>query len=335
MNLLLQKKLEEHSERVKCVELHEKEPWVLAGLYNGHLYVYNYDSSKLLKTFEVCEQPIRCCKFVTTRQWILSGSDDFYIRAFNYNTSAKVVEIEAHSDYIRYDLNCYDCDQMQRVSVLFTLCKTSCLCPLHPILFLVHNFLSYNFLFSQRVLDFNLAPCNEYLTCTRRYIEVHPSLPFFLSSADDMTIKLWDFEHNNFENTQMFEGHVHYVMMCTFNPKDSNCFASASLDKTIKVWSIGATDPNFTLEGHEGGVNCVSYYPGGDRPLIVSGSDDKTVRIWDYQTKACLQKLVGHDANVSCVMFHPKIPVLVSGSEDSSIRMWDNSTYRCEGMRRG
>ena len=123
---------------------------------------------------------------------------------------------------------------------------------------------------------------------------------------------------------------MHYVMMCKFNPKDSNYFASASLDKTINVWCIGANEPNFTLEGHEEGVNCVSYYPGGDRPLLVSGSDDKTVRIWDYQTKSCLQKIVGNDGNVSCCLFHPKIPVIVSGSEDGSVRIWDNSTCRCE-----
>ena len=33
----------------------------------------------------------------------------------------------------------------------------------------------------------------------------------------------------------MFEGHAHYVMQIVFNPKDNNQFASASLDKTVKV----------------------------------------------------------------------------------------------------
>ena len=160
-----------------------------------------------------------------------------------------------------------------------------------------------------------------------RYIEVHPSLPCFLTTSDDMGIKLWDYENNKFENTQMFDGHVHYVMMCRFNPKDSNYFASASLDKSIKVWCLGANEPNFSLEGHTEGVNCVSYYTGGDRPLLVSGSDDKTVRVWDYQTKACMQVLNGHDENVTAVVFHPKLPVIVSGSEDGSVRMWDNSTF--------
>ena len=32
---------------------------------------------------------------------------------------------------------------------------------------------------------------------------------------------------------------------------------------------------NFTLEGHEKGVNCLDYYTGGDKPYLVTGSDDK------------------------------------------------------------
>lgn len=37
--------------------------------------------------------------------------------------------------------------------------------------------------------------------------------------------------------------------------------------------------PNFTLEGHEKGVNCVDYFSGGDRPYLASGADDKLVKV--------------------------------------------------------
>jgi hypothetical protein len=50
-------------------------------------------------------------------------------------------------------------------------------------------------------------------------------------------------------------GHTHYVMQLVINPKDNNTFATASLDKTIKVWQFGSSVPNFTLEGHEKGVS--------------------------------------------------------------------------------
>ena len=61
---------------------------------------------------------------------------------------------------------------------------------------------------------------------------VCPSLGYH--NADDMTIKLWDWD-KKWACSQVFEGHSHYVMMIVLNPKDNNQFASASLDRTIKV----------------------------------------------------------------------------------------------------
>ena len=162
-----------------------------------------------------------------------------------------------------------------------------------------------------------------------RSLAVHPTLPYVISSSDDMLIKLWDWD-KNWACTQVFEGHSHYVMQLCFNPKDTNTFASASLDRTVKVWSLGSPVPNFTLDGHEKGVNCIDYCASGDRPYLLSGADDKLVKVWDYQTKSCVQTLEGHTHNVSAVMFHPELPVIVTGSEDGTARIWHSTTYRLE-----
>ena len=66
-----------------------------------------------------------------------------------------------------------------------------------------------------------------------------------------------------------------------------------------QVWQLGSVTPNFTLEGHEKGVNCVDYYYGGDKPYLISGADDRVVKIWDYQNKTCVQSLEGHAQNIS------------------------------------
>mmetsp|Transcript_5278 Transcript_5278/g.8945 ORF Transcript_5278/g.8945 Transcript_5278/m.8945 type:complete len:1029 (-) Transcript_5278:226-3312(-) len=262
LRLEIKKLLSSRSDRVKSCDLHPDEPWVLSALYNGHLFIWNYNTQTVVKSFEAADQPIRCAKFIVRKQWIVCGSDDMMIRIFNFNTLEKVREFEAHLDYIRY-------------------------------------------------------------------IDVHPTQPYIISSSDDMQIKLWDWE-KGWANTQVFEGHAHYVMQVKFNPKDSNTFASASLDKSVKVWSIGSPLPNYSLEGHERGVNCIDYYLGGDKPYLVSGADDKCVKIWDYQTKSCVQTLEGHTSNVSAVCFHPKLPIILSGSEDGTIRIWHGTTNRLE-----
>lgn len=42
--ITLQRKLSARSDRVKCVDLHPSEAWMLVSLYNGNLHVWNYDS---------------------------------------------------------------------------------------------------------------------------------------------------------------------------------------------------------------------------------------------------------------------------------------------------
>lgn len=162
-----------------------------------------------------------------------------------------------------------------------------------------------------------------------RSIVVHPTQPFILTSSDDMLIKLWNWD-KQWACTQVFEGHTHYVMQIVINPKDNNTFASASLDRNVKVWQLGSVTPNFTLEGHEKGVNCVDYYHGGDKPYLISGADDRLVKIWDYQNKTCVQTLEGHAQNITAVCFHPELPIIMTGSEDGTVRIWHANTYRLE-----
>ncbi|KAH9566824.1 hypothetical protein CY35_04G149400 [Sphagnum magellanicum] len=262
LRLEIKRKLAQRSDRVKCVDLHPTEPWILSTLYTGTVCIWNHQNQTLVKSFEVTELPVRSAKFISRKQWVVAGSDDMFIRVYNYNTMDKVKQFEAHTDYIR---------------------------------------------------------------C----VSVHPTLPYVLSSSDDMLIKLWDWD-KGWTCTQIFEGHSHYVMQVTFNPKDNNTFASASLDRTVKIWNLGSPEPNFTLEGHQKGVNCVEYFNGGDRPHLITGSDDQTAKVWDYQTKSCVQTLEGHTHNVSAVCFHPELPIILTGSEDGSVRIWHATTYRLE-----
>ncbi|PSK38103.1 hypothetical protein B9Z65_1294 [Elsinoe australis] len=258
-----QRQLFARSQRVKGIDFHPTEPWILTTLYNGHVYIWSYETQAIVKTFELTDVPVRAGRFIARKNWIVCGSDDFQLRVYNYNTSEKITSFEAHPDYIRA-------------------------------------------------------------------IVVHPTQPFVLTASDDMTIKLWDWDRQ-WKCVQVFEGHAHYVMGLSINPKDTNTFASACLDRTVKIWSLGSPTANFTLEAHEAkGVNHVDYYPHSDKPYLLTTSDDRTVKIWDYTTKGLIATLEGHQNNVSFACYHPELPVIISGSEDGTIKIWHANTYRLE-----
>ena len=63
---------------------------MLSAMYNGHVFLWNYNTQSLVKSFEVSDQPVRAGKFVARKQWIIVGSDDMQIRVYNYNTMEKV-----------------------------------------------------------------------------------------------------------------------------------------------------------------------------------------------------------------------------------------------------
>ena len=183
----------------------------------------------------------------------------------------------------------------------------------------------YNYNTAEKITAFEAHP--DYI----RAIVVHPTQPFVLTASDDMTIKLWDWE-KGWKCVQTFEGHSHYVMSLAINPKDTNTFASACLDRTVKIWSLGGSGTaNSTIEAHDTkGVNHVEYYPAADKPYILTTSDDRTVKIWDYTTKSLIVTLEGHTSNVSFACYHPELPVIVSGSEDGTVKIWHANTYRLE-----
>jgi coatomer protein complex subunit alpha (xenin) len=149
-------------------------------------------------------------------------------------------------------------------------------------------------------------------------------------------------------------GHNHYTMCAQFHPKD-DLVVSASLDQSVRVWDIsglrkkhsaptsmsfedqmsrsnqgqadvfGNTDAvvKFVLEGHDRGVNWVSFHP--TLPLIISAGDDRLVKLWRMsETKAWeVDTCRGHFQNASACLFHPHQDLILSVGEDKTIRVWD------------
>ncbi|CAF3619940.1 unnamed protein product, partial [Fusarium graminearum] len=128
------------------------------------------------------------------------------------------------------------------------------------------------------------------------------------------------------------EGHSYEVNSVVFS-HDSKKVASASHDKTIRIWNAETGKCERVLEGHSNSVNSVVF--SHDSKKVASGSYDQTIRIWDVKTGECERVLEGHSSWVNSVVFSHDSKKVASGSWDKTIRIWNAETGKCERVLEG
>jgi WD40 repeat protein len=147
-------------------------------------------------------------------------------------------------------------------------------------------------------------------------------------NATEADLRDWEFYHlwrKYLGEESRLRGHRGAVTAVAFSPDDS-LLASASTDRTIKIWDTIAGKERVTLTGHAGAVNTVAFSPDGKR--LVSGSADAVVKVWDTTKGKELLSLHGHTGPVTSSAFSPDGLHVASASEDCSVRVWETDTGR-------
>lgn len=181
--------------------------------------------------------------------------------------------------------------------------------------------------------------------------------PFLLTGSQDRTIKRWNILKTPSSSSSRAlytrKAHDKDINAISLSPT-SSLFASASQDRTVKIWSTEEGEVQGILRGHRRGVWSVAFAPkdtppisgengptGSSRGLVLTGSGDKTVKIWSLNDYSCLRTLEGHTNSVLKVLWLPtppppstsdppvpskRPPLIASAGGDGLLKVWDAST---------
>ncbi|KAK1247817.1 hypothetical protein MKX07_000705 [Trichoderma sp. CBMAI-0711] len=185
----------------------------------------------------------------------------------------------------------------------------------------------------------------------------HPP-PFLLTGSQDQTIKKWEISKTPQQKGQ--KSNARSVFTRKAHDKDINAidvhhagqlFASASQDKTVKVWSVEEGEVQGILRGHKRGVWTVQFSPaqmpalqGEDGPVtgkgvILTGSGDKSIKLWNLSDYTCIRTFEGHSNSVLKVAWLNMAPrseqskglvQFASAGGDGLVKIWNANSGEAE-----
>lgn len=135
-----------------------------------------------------------------------------------------------------------------------------------------------------------------------------------VSVSDDGSLAIWDRAKG--EILARFENAGDKVLDADVTA-DGAYAASASWDKTARLYDVRGLREIAVLEGHRGNVNAVAFSPDGSR--LFTGSYDGTIRMWEVPTGRFVRQVYSHGWGINVLRVLPGGESLVFGALDGTL----------------
>ncbi|KAJ1572153.1 hypothetical protein NDA12_007591 [Ustilago hordei] len=166
-------------------------------------------------------------------------------------------------------------------------------------------------------------------------LDISPNNSLLATGSQDRTAKIFALSFTpakpksrrpasaRLSNLATLKGHKRGIWALRFSPVDL-ALATASGDKTVRLWSLKTFTCVKLFEGHTNSVLKLSFLSHGMQ--LLSCAADGLVKLWNIKQEQCESTIDAHDDKVWSIALGKSEAWFISAAGDGSMKLWQDTT---------